>query len=58
MNNFLRLKDVVKKTSISRSTVLLWVRENKFPKPIKVSPKVTIWKESEIDEWIKEKVII
>jgi len=56
MSNFIRLKDVIKKTSIARSTVLLWVKENRFPKPIKLSPKVTIWDESEIDKWIKDKV--
>ena len=56
MSNFIRLKDIIKKTSIARSTVLLWVKENRFPKHITLSPKVTIWDESEIDKWIKDKV--
>jgi len=51
MSNFLRIKDVMKKTGIARSTIWLWVKEDKFPKPIKLSPRITVWSEDEIDNW-------
>ena len=53
---FLRIKDVMKKTSIPKSTIWLWVKEEKFPKPIKLSERVTVWKESDIDEWMESKI--
>lgn len=52
MSNFLRIKDVMKKTGIAKSTIWLWVSEGKFPKPIKLSPRITVWDEKEIDNWI------
>ncbi len=55
MSNFLRIKDVMKKTGIARSTIWLWVKEGKFPKPIKLSPRITVWEESKVQEWMREK---
>ncbi len=53
MTKFLRITQVIEKTSIARSTIWLWVKENRFPKPIKISARVTVWQEEEIDEWMK-----
>ena len=55
MSNLLRIKDVMQKTGIAKSTVWLWVKENKFPKPIKLSERITVWDENEIDKWIEVK---
>ena len=52
----LRIKDVVKKTSIGKSTIWEWVKEEKFPKPIKLSERISVWRESDIDEWIESKI--
>ncbi|KAB7884909.1 helix-turn-helix transcriptional regulator [Poseidonibacter ostreae] len=32
------------------------LNENKFPKPIKLSPKITVWEEEKINYWMKEKI--
>ena len=53
MGNFLRIKDVMKKTGIAKSTIWLWVSEGKFPKPIKLSPRITVWESNKIDEWMR-----
>ena len=55
MGNFLRIKDVMKMTGIAKSTIWLWVSEGKFPKPIKLSPRITVWDEISIEQWKKEK---
>ena len=47
--NLLRVEDVVKKTSIGKSTIWLWVKEEKFPKPIKLSERISVWKESDLN---------
>lgn len=52
---FLRIDDVMSLTGLAKSTVWLWVKENKLPKPIKLSPRVTVWKLTEIEEWLTNK---
>ena len=54
MTRFLRIPDVVKKTGLGKSTIWLWVKEGKFPKPIKLSSRVTVWEESNIEQWQRE----
>lgn len=48
--------EVMKKTGTSKSTICLWISEGKFPKPIKLSPRITIWEEERVDNWMKEKL--
>jgi predicted DNA-binding transcriptional regulator AlpA len=40
---------------ISRSTLWRWVNEGKFPKPIKLSEGVTVWRVEEVDAWIRSR---
>lgn len=56
MSSFLRINDVVKKTAIAKSTIWLWVKENKFPAPLKISERITVWEEEKIDIWMKERL--
>ena len=53
----LRIKGVMKKTGLARSTVWLWVKEGKLPKPTKLSERVSVWEESSIDEWLQNKML-
>lgn len=55
MNKFIRINQVMEKTGLAKSTIWLWVKENKLPKAIKISPRVTVWQESDIDNWLLEK---
>ena len=48
----IRIQEVMDKVGIARSTVWHMVKKGTFPKPRKLSPKVTVWVESEIDEYI------
>jgi len=56
MSNFLRITEVMKMTGIAKSTIWLWVREEKFPQPIKLSPRITVWEEEKIFSWMKNKI--
>lgn len=55
MNKFLRIQQVMEKTALAKSTIWHFVKESKLPKPIKISPRITAWRESDIDEWINHK---
>ena len=50
-NSHLSDKAVAIRFEISRATVWRWVKENKFPKPIKLSAGSTRWKLSDIEAW-------
>lgn len=38
--------------AVSEKTVWTWVKQGKFPKPIKLSDNVTVWRMSEVQAWI------
>ena len=57
MEKYLRINEVVEMLSVGKSTVWEWVKESKFPKPIKLSEYVTVWKLSDIEEWVQHKEI-
>lgn len=33
------------------STIYLWIRENRFPRGVKVSPRVTVWRNEDLHCW-------
>jgi prophage regulatory protein len=48
----LRISDVANKTTLAKSTLRVKIAKGNFPKPIKLSPNVSVWKESDVDAWI------
>ena len=50
----IRIGDVSEITSLGKSTINLWVAQNRFPKPIKVSATLKVWEYSDIIDWISE----
>jgi len=48
----LRVKDVLDITLISNSTMYELMKENKFPKPIRIGRRAVAWLESDIQKWI------
>jgi len=51
----LRIKDVSKKTTLAKSTLWLKIAQGQFPKPIKLSPAISVWRQSDIEAWIEER---
>jgi len=49
----LRIKQVSERLNIAKSTIWLWVKNNRFPKPMKAG-RCTFWKMSDIQRWIAE----
>jgi len=52
----LRLPEVIKRTGLSRSSIYLRISNGEFPKTISLGDRAVGWLESEIDEWLAEKV--
>jgi len=52
----IRLPRVMELTGIAKSTIWLWVKNKKFPQPIKLSNRVTVWKLSDIQQYINDAI--
>ena len=56
MYMILRLPEVVKSTGLARSTIYKKMSANEFPKPISLGVKSVGWLESDIQNWIQERI--
>jgi len=55
-NRLLRLREVIKRTGLSRSAIYLAIQRGLFPKQIKLSLRSAAWLESEVEQWIAQRV--
>lgn len=51
-DGFLRLPQVLERIPISRSGWWQGVKEGRFPQPVKLSPRVTVWRAADIQAYI------
>ncbi|WP_437124130.1 helix-turn-helix transcriptional regulator [Billgrantia desiderata] len=49
----IRLKEVMDRTGLGRSTVYKYMNLGLFPKPIKLGTRAVAWVESEVVAWIQ-----
>jgi prophage regulatory protein len=52
----LRLPQVTQTTGLSKSTIYARIAEGTFPKQIPLGPRLVVWVESDIQNWIAEQV--
>lgn len=52
----IRTREVMDRTSLSRSLLYEMIRRGTFPQPIRISSRRTAWPESEVSRWIAEKM--
>ena len=53
-DQLLRISDVVSLTTLSKSSIKLWVATGRFPRPINISKTLNVWRMGEIRRWISE----
>jgi len=53
---FIRLPAVLQKVGMSKSFVYDLISQDKFPKPVKVSPRISCWVAAEVDQWVQERI--
>ncbi|RUR34096.1 AlpA family transcriptional regulator [Vreelandella andesensis] len=52
----IRIKDVMERTGLARSTIYKYINLGQFPQPIKLGTRAVAWVESEIDTWINDSI--
>ncbi len=53
---FLRLTEVMARTGLSRSTIYVRMDQGRFPQPVSLGGRAVGWIESEIDDWMRNRV--
>jgi prophage regulatory protein len=54
-DEWLRLPQVAKITGLKGSTIYEWARKGKFPKQIRLSPKLSVWSSQAVASWQESK---
>ncbi|EKO3474542.1 AlpA family transcriptional regulator [Vibrio fluvialis] len=49
---FLKLKEVMEKTALSRSAIYRKMSDGEFPQSVSLGDRAVAWVESEIDDWM------
>ncbi|CAH7481889.1 AlpA family transcriptional regulator [Vibrio genomosp. F6] len=55
---FLRLKEVIALTGLGRSSIYKFMEENTFPKTVSLGGRAVAWVESEIEEWMEQRLAL
>ena len=53
---FIRLPAVLQKVGMSKSFVYDLITQDKFPKPVKVSSRISCWVAAEVEQWVQEQI--
>lgn len=56
VNTILRLPQAIKRTGLSRSSIYLAINAGTFPKPIKLGERSIGFLESEVNQWIEQRI--
>ncbi|EHH1172667.1 AlpA family transcriptional regulator [Vibrio parahaemolyticus] len=54
---FIKLKEVMKKTALSRSAIYRKMSEDAFPKSVNLGDRAVAWVESEVDDWMAKVLV-
>jgi prophage regulatory protein len=49
----MRLPQVVKHTGLPKSTIYFLAARSRFPKPIKLSERISAWRVDDVEKWIE-----
>lgn len=55
-DRILRLKPVLARTGLTRSTLYRKMKQGKFPSNIKLSERCTGWRESAVTDWMRNPI--
>ena len=53
---FVRLPEVITIVGFKKSTIWAKIKDGTFPKPIKLADRITVWKLTDLDKWVKQEI--
>ena len=51
---FLRLPDVLKLVGLKKSTLYLYISQNKFPAQKKIGGRISVWAAADVYRWMED----
>ena len=57
LEKFLRLPQVKSLTGLGRTRIYRKISEDKFPRPVRLGPQSVAWVESEVREWMQQRIL-
>ncbi|EBX0144481.1 AlpA family transcriptional regulator [Salmonella enterica subsp. enterica serovar Typhimurium] len=54
--NLIRMSEVLNRTTYGKSWIYKLISQGRFPKPVKIGERSIAFIESEIDEWINQRI--
>ncbi|WP_020166618.1 MULTISPECIES: helix-turn-helix transcriptional regulator [Methylotenera] len=54
-DRYIRIKELTVMLGIARSTIYKLMKEDKFPKQIKLTERTSVWRLSVINQWISDR---
>ncbi|WP_027711505.1 helix-turn-helix transcriptional regulator [Dickeya chrysanthemi] len=55
-NNLIRLPEVQRRTGYSKAWLYRLINQDRFPQPVKIGSRSIAFVESEIDDWINQRI--
>lgn len=52
----IRLRRVMERTGLSRSSIYARIAEERFPAPVRLGARAVGWVEGEVEAWIRSKI--
>ncbi len=52
LNRFKNINETSEIVSLSKSTILLWESQGRFPEAVRLSKKKRVWLESDLNDWV------
>lgn len=52
-DRYIRLPEVLHLVPIARATVWQWVASGRFPQPVRLGSRCTVWRLSEVMSWME-----
>lgn len=55
---FLRLKDVMEKTGLSKSAIYSKIKEGEFPASVPIGSRTVAWVDSDVEKWLEWRLLV
>ena len=52
--NYLNIDDITNSLKISEYTLREWIKAGKFPRPLRVNDRTTLWSYALIENWVAQ----
>ncbi|MDJ0040924.1 helix-turn-helix transcriptional regulator [Pantoea allii] len=55
--NLIRITEVQRRIGYSKAWIYRLLKDSRFPKPVKIGTRAIAFVESEVDEWIEQRIV-